>query len=101
PKYFDSANLPIAELQRLLRSKAVLLPGVEVVLVVEKTGERFAWKYEAGLRGYLLEGLNGYEPLIPLFEGERFADGARGSDDNFAESEGAAWVVAWTEEGPL
>ncbi|CAB3785499.1 DNA topoisomerase IV subunit B [Pararobbsia alpina] len=101
PKYFDSSNLPIAELQRLLRSKAVLLPGVEVVLVVEKTGERFAWKYEAGLRGYLLEGLNDNEPLIPLFEGERFADGARGSDDNFAEGEGAAWVVAWTEEGPL
>jgi topoisomerase IV subunit B len=101
PKYFDSPNLPVAELQRLLRSKAVLLPGVEVVLVVEKTGERFEWKYEAGLRGYLLEGLGDNEPLIPLFEGERFADGSRGSDDNFAEGEGAAWVVAWTEEGAL
>ena len=101
PKYFDSPNLPQAELQRLLRSKAVLLPGVEVVLFIEKTGERLTWKYDAGLRGYLLEGLGDAEPLIPLFEGERFADGARGSDDNFAEGEGAAWVVAWTEEGAL
>ncbi len=101
PKYFDSANLPLGELQRLLRSKAVLLPGVEVVLVNEKSGERQSWKYEDGLRGYLLEGMGGSELLIPLFEGERYAGSARTSEDTFAEGEGAAWVVAWSEEGPL
>jgi topoisomerase IV subunit B len=101
PKYFDSANLSFGELQRLLRSKAVLLPGVEVELVNEKTGERQSWKYEDGLRGYLLEGMNGSELLIPLFEGERYADNARTGDDTFADGEGAAWVVAWSEEGPL
>ncbi|MDN7851315.1 DNA topoisomerase IV subunit B [Burkholderia seminalis] len=100
PKYFDSPNLPLGELQRLLRSKAVLLPGVEVVLVNEKTGERQAWKYEDGLRGYLLDEMNGSELLIPLFEGERFAD-SRSGDDSFAEGEGASWVVAWSEEGSL
>ncbi|KHK60058.1 DNA topoisomerase IV subunit B [Burkholderia sp. A9] len=100
PKYFDSPNLPLGELQRLLRSKAVLLPGVEVVLVNEKSGERQTWKYEDGLRGYLLDEMNGSELLIPLFEGERFAD-ARSSDDTFAEGEGASWVVAWSEEGSL
>ncbi|WP_114813684.1 DNA topoisomerase IV subunit B [Paraburkholderia kururiensis] len=100
-KYFDSANLPVGELQRLLRSKAVLLPGVEVVLVNEKTGERLSWKYEDGLRGYLLEGLAGSDLVIPLFEGERYAEGSRASDDTFAEGEGAAWVVAWSEEGSL
>ncbi|AIO67299.1 DNA topoisomerase IV subunit B [Burkholderia oklahomensis] len=100
PKYFDSPNLPTGELQRLLRSKAVLLPGVEVVFVNEKTGERQSWRYEDGLRGYLLEGMNGSELLIPLFEGERFAD-SRSGDDTFAEGEGASWVVAWSEEGSL
>ncbi|CAN0622576.1 DNA topoisomerase IV subunit B [Burkholderia multivorans] len=100
PKYFDSPNLPLGELQRLLRSKAVLLPGVEVVLVNEKSGERQSWRYEDGLRGYLLEGMNGSELLIPLFEGERFAD-SRSGDDTFAEGEGASWVVAWSEEGSL
>ncbi|ABC36989.1 DNA topoisomerase IV subunit B [Burkholderia thailandensis] len=100
PKYFDSPNLPLGELQRLLRSKAVLLPGVEVVLVNEKTGERQSWKYEDGLRGYLLDEMNGSELLIPLFEGERFAD-SRSGDDTFAEGEGASWVVAWSEEGSL
>src|SRR5437868_96111 len=37
PKYFESAALPINELTHLLRSKAVLMPGVTVTLVVEKT----------------------------------------------------------------
>ncbi|MDR5877436.1 DNA topoisomerase IV subunit B [Caballeronia sp. LZ032] len=101
PKYFDSANLPLGELQRLLRSKAVLLPGVEVVLVIEKTGERQTWKYEDGLRGYLLEGMGGSELLIPLFEGERFAESSKNTEETFAEGEGASWVVAWSEEGPL
>ncbi|WP_144158986.1 DNA topoisomerase IV subunit B [Paraburkholderia sp. BCC1885] len=101
PKYFDSPNLPLGELQRLLRSKAVLLPGVEVTLINEKTGERQTWKYEDGLRGYLLEGMNGSDLLIPLFEGERYAESSRSNEETFAEGEGAAWVVAWSEEGPL
>jgi topoisomerase IV subunit B len=97
-KYFDSSAIPNAELQRLLRSKAVLLPGVKVTLVNGKTGETQTWKYDQGLRGYLVESLaqtSGAEPMIPLFEGEQYA----GSDaEGFAEGEGAAWVVAWTED---
>ena len=36
-KYFESAQLPMGELTHLLRSKAVLMPGVTVQLVNEKT----------------------------------------------------------------
>src|SRR5690606_21736294 len=57
PKYFDSATIPMGDLIRLLRSKAVLLPGVQVTLIVEKTGETQTWKYDQGLRGYLSETL--------------------------------------------
>ncbi|MDR3479464.1 MAG: DNA topoisomerase IV subunit B [Burkholderiaceae bacterium] len=99
PKYFDSPTIPQAELQRLLRSKAVLLPGVKVIYSNARTGEVQTWQYDQGLRGYLLESLaqtSSTEPLIPLFEGEQYA----GADaDGFAEGEGASWVVAWTEEG--
>ncbi len=35
------------------------MPGVEVVLVNEKTGERQSWKYDDGLRGYLMQALGG------------------------------------------
>ena len=99
PKYFDSPQIPLGELQRLLRSKAVLLPGVKVSLTHAKTGDTQSWLYEQGLRGYLSESLSqsgGGNLLIPFFEGEQYASA---DADGFAEGEGAAWVVAWTEEG--
>jgi topoisomerase-4 subunit B len=100
-KYFDSSAISQTELQRLLRSKAVLLPGVTVTLVNAKSGESQTWQYNDGLRGYLTEALaqnTDGETLIPLFEGEQFA----GPDaEGFAEGEGASWVVAWTEQGAI
>ena len=95
PKYFESAALPMAELTHLLRSKAVLMPGVSVTLLNEKTKESQNWLYKGGLRDYLMQSLNG-EPVIPLFEGDGFADS---QNDSFAEGEGASWCVAFTEEG--
>ena len=100
-KYFDSGVIPMADLIRLLRSKAVLLPGVKVTLIQEKSGETQTWQYAQGLRGYLNEALtqSGHSAeVIPPFEGEQYSTG-EGADDNFAEGEGAAWVVAWTEDG--
>lgn len=94
-KYFESPALPINELTHLLRSKAVLMPGVTVTLVVEKTRETQTWLYKGGLRDYLMQTLNG-EPVIPLFEGAGHADK---NADNFAEGEGAEWCVAFTEDG--
>jgi len=101
PKYFDSPVISQPELQRLLRSKAVLLPGVKVTLLSAKTGDSQTWQYDQGLRGYLMESLaqsSNTEPLIPLFEGEQYATA---ETDGFAEGEGAAWVVAWTEDGGI
>ncbi|GAB1387280.1 DNA topoisomerase IV subunit B [Melaminivora sp.] len=94
-QYFESSQLPLAELTHLLRSKAVLMPGVAVALVQEKTKEQQTWQYKGGLRDYLLQTLPA-EPVIPLFEGAGYADA---SSDSFAEGEGAAWAVAFTEEG--
>ena len=94
-KYFESSALPMNELTHLLRSKAVLMPGVSVTLVNEKTKETQQWQYKGGLRDYLMQTLQG-EPVIPLFEGEGFADA---NHDSFAEGEGASWAVAFTEDG--
>ena len=95
-KYFESGELPKAELTHLLRSKAVLMPGVSVTLATEKTGEVQTWTYQGGLRDYLMQTLTA-DPVIPLFEGAHYAD--RGETENFAEGEGAAWCVAFTEDG--
>ena len=99
PKYFDSPTISPLELQRLLRSKAVLLPGVSVTLTTAKSGDVQTWKYDEGLRGYLNEMLAqsaSGDTVIPVFEGSQYSTG---ETDGFAEGEGAAWVVAWTEEG--
>ncbi|MFO1267721.1 MAG: DNA topoisomerase IV subunit B [Rubrivivax sp.] len=108
PKYFDTAELPRADLVHLLRSKAVLMPGVTVTLAVEKrqdkegreggAPETQTWLYKGGLRDYLLQNLAA-EPLIPLVEGEQYA--GVNETENYAEGEGAAWCVAFTEEGNL
>jgi len=101
-KYFDSGVIPLPDLIRLLRSKAVLLPGVKVTLIQEKSGETQTWQYAQGLRGYLNEALaqSGHSAeVIPPFEGEQYSTG-EGADDNFAEGEGAGWIVVWTEDGP-
>ena len=95
PKYFESPVLPMAELTHLLRSKAVLMPGVTVTLTNEKTKDVQTWLYKSGLRDYLMQTLNG-ELVIPMFEGDGFADAGH---DSFAEGEGASWCVAFTEDG--
>ena len=93
-KYFESSALPMNELTHLLRSKAVLMPGVSVTLVNEKTKDTQSWQYKGGLRDYLMQTLH-TDPVIPLFEGEGFADA---NHDSFAEGEGANWAVAFTED---
>ena len=94
-KYFESSALPMQELVHLLRSKAVLMPGVGVWLSIEKTKDTQNWLYKGGLRDYLMQTLNG-DPVIPLFEGDGYADS---NHDSFAEGEGAEWAVAFTEDG--
>ena len=96
-KYFESPALPMAELTHLLRSKAVLMPGVSVTLAIEKTKEVQTWVFKGGLRDYLAQTLSA-ELVIPMFENEGFADEHH---ETFAEGEGAGWVVAFTEDGPL
>jgi len=95
-KYFETSELPKGELVHMLRSKAVLMPGVTITLTHEKSGEVQTWLYKGGLRDYLSQSLQA-DPVIPLFEGEQFATGSE--TENFAEGEGASWCVAFTEEG--
>jgi topoisomerase-4 subunit B len=97
PKYFDTPQIPVDELERLLRSKSVLLPGTEVSLTIEKTGATQRWHYEGGLLEYLLASLAA-DPYLPPFESSGFA---AADDASYAEGEGAGWVVVWTEDGPV
>ncbi len=100
PKYFDAPDVSMAELERLLRAKAVLLPGVTVTLHVEagKDVRARTWSYPEGLRGYLDEIAGAAQPVVPVFAGEAYL-GKPKEGDTFAEGEGAAWAIGWYEDG--
>lgn len=102
PRYFDSPHVSMAELERILRSKAVLLPGIQVVMRLEQAGgfSEKKWSYPEGLKSYLEEMTDGREAVIPLFSGARYVESAN-ENEGFAEGEGAAWVLSWFEEGSV
>lgn len=96
-KYFESPRVPMNELERLLRSKAVLLSGVAVRLDIEQAnGPALSktWSYPEGLAGYLKELAGDVEAVAPIFTAEKYA---AKDDPTFAAGEGAAWALAWFE----
>src|SRR5690606_27020376 len=89
PGYFDNPTFSITRLKQVLRAKAVLCPGLEVVLNVEKPEEHHRWQYSAGLEQYLKECLEGAEwlpaePFSASLEGKR---------------EAVEWAVVWRTDG--
>ncbi|WP_325893927.1 DNA topoisomerase IV subunit B [Grimontia sp. NTOU-MAR1] len=87
--YFDSPKFSVSRLKSILKAKAVLCPGLEIVFTDKNTDETTKWCYESGLKDYLAEGVKGYE-LLP-------ADPFVG--DFNAPHEAADWAVIWLPEG--
>ncbi len=87
--YFDSAEVSVPKLRHVLKAKAVLCPGLEMKLTVEKTGESETWQYEGGLEQYLRESLESAEWLPE----EPFTGAIEG------EQEGVDWAVVWRTDG--
>jgi len=88
-KYFDSPRVSVVKLKHVLRAKAVLCPGLEMTLRDESNDETHSWRYENGLKDYLLIQLADAEcipeePFMGSLEGSRAA---------------ADWAVIWVLEG--
>ena len=100
-KYFESPNYSIPELERLLRAKAVLLPGVRVSLTRPVKGEDEAhtqtWHYPDGLKSYLTDLIADAQEAVPLFSCENYISDDHNGD--FSIGEGAAFALTWLEEG--
>ena len=86
PKYFDSANFSIMRLKYVLRAKAVLCPGLDVRLEVEKPKEKERWQYAGGLEEYLKETLVKNAQWLPE---EPFTGTLT------AKREAVEWAVVW------
>jgi topoisomerase-4 subunit B len=89
PKYFDAPQFSLPRLKHVLRAKAVLCPGLEVTLEVEKPKESERWVYSGGLEQYLREALGDgdfvpEQPFAGKLEGKR---------------EAVEWAVVWRRDG--
>ncbi len=101
PQYFDSPNIPMAELEHLVRSKAYLLPGLTTKLKIEGKADQ-AWCFERGMAQYFERMLDGRELVAPLFAGERYFDEKTAQDIAEIEpGEGAAWAIGWVAKGEV
>jgi topoisomerase-4 subunit B len=89
PKYFDSAQFSLPRLKHMLRAKAVLCPGLEVTLEVEKPKEKERWVYTGGLEQYLQESLAEGEWLPE----QPFAGSLQG------KRETVDWAAVWRCDG--
>ena len=100
-RYFESPNYDIAEIERLLRAKAVLLPGVTVTLTRRHNGlpETQTWHYPDGLEGYLKTLLAEQENTLPLLTLQNHVSGSHHGD--FADGEGVSCALTWLEEGRI
>ncbi|NUF50441.1 DNA topoisomerase IV subunit B [Gilliamella sp. ESL0250] len=88
-KYFDSPRFSVLRLSHLLKAKAVLCPGLDIIFKdkINKTEQR--WCYQDGLKDYLMESVSGY-PLLPQipFTGS-----------HIGETEAVEWALVWMPEG--
>lgn len=88
-KYFDSAKFSVSHLNHILKAKAVLCPGLEIIFEnkIDDTVQR--WYYEDGLVDYLMESVKGY-PLLPE---EPF------TGKHIGETEAVEWALLWMPQG--
>ncbi|CAO1666337.1 DNA topoisomerase IV subunit B [Salinicola sp. NYA28a] len=87
-EYFDSPRLSLPKLKHLMRAKAVLCPGLKVVLK-ETDGAESVWQYEDGLRDYLAQAVDGFDVLPASPFTGHFED----------EEQGVDWAIQWLPEG--
>jgi topoisomerase IV subunit B len=95
PKYFDTPVIDAKALRALVKSKAILLPGLTAEFVDGTDPESPVteiFSYAAGLQDYLAE--LSPEPVTPVIATQLYIETA---DDQFAVGEGAAWALAFYE----
>lgn len=88
-RFFDSARFSVSRLAHLLKAKAVLCPGVEIVFQDEVHNTEQRWYYKVGLIDYLNEAISG---LITLPE-VPFVGAVNG------DTETVDWALLWLPEG--
>ena len=90
-QYFDTLQISIRKLKRLLKAKAVLCPSLTVEFKDDNNTDYEKWYYADGLQDYFIESLHGVE-ILPVdgFQGTQTVDG-----------EIVDWILSWKPEGEM
>lgn len=87
--FFDIPRFSISRLTHILKAKAVLSPGTEIIFKDHVNSTEQRWCYEDGLTDYLLAAVNGLETLPQTpFVGSFSTD-----------KESVEWALLWLPEG--
>ena len=91
PKYFDSPTLSVPEMERYLRAKAVLMPGVKIEWIRPDKPVK-VWDYPDGMAQYLREEVGPAEWVVsPMVQKLHYPDNSAG----FEEGEGFDLAIGW------
>ncbi|MCK5543410.1 MAG: DNA topoisomerase IV subunit B, partial [Desulfobacterales bacterium] len=85
--YFDIPMFSSKTLKHSLKAKTVLCPGLEISFFDEASQENFSWKYNHGLKEYLIENMPANTVFETPFTGDNETDEGR-----------VEWAVNWTKE---
>ncbi len=90
-QYFDTLQISVRKLKKLLKAKAVLCPGLIVEFKDDNNKDYEKWYYADGLQEYFIESLQG-AVIIPEegFQGTQTVDG-----------EIIDWIISWKPDGEV
>ncbi|MCV2401482.1 DNA topoisomerase IV subunit B [Marinomonas sp. C2222] len=91
PSYFDSPKFSLSRLKHLLKAKAVLCSGLQVIFIDQSGAEevREEWFFQDGLKDYLAQANSGFT-LLPE---QPFVGGLTET------TQGVDWAVQWLPDG--
>lgn len=98
-KYFGSPDFDIPDLEKYLKSKALLLSGVSICWKIEQKDGSFRetiWNYESIVQ-YIEEELDTKTPVSKIYYDKKYIE-QNDSIEGFSLGEGAEWAVVWVEE---
>lgn len=87
--FFDSDRFSVSRLTHLLKAKAVLCPGLEIIFEDHLSNNTQRWCYQNGLSDYLRDAVNG----LPTLPEQPFIGNFTG------DSEAVDWALLWLPEG--
>lgn len=92
-KYFDTTKIDRKRIIYLLKSKAILSPGLRINFIDKNNNDEQTWFFEDGIKGYMSSNISSNDVIpedVPIY-------GSFVSEEDMMEAE---WVLSWNLSEP-